>query len=212
MAIARQNLNSNQDYNNCVANCKQLFPNSEAALVACINGCAKVNSPGGLVAIEATASQFQAEVDRIGKREYFTKVRSAARGTLAQLPDIRETERLDPLFRRYVERLTVLMDEGMKLSEADEGNLARFAQEVAWAKLVADIAVAAIARRNDGGGGTGPTCVTKCANEYDQCVSENGCDTSGWICVCCTPCSLQYMGCVARCALPVGGFGGVVIA
>ena len=41
--------NSNQDYNNWVANCKSLFPNSEAALVACINGCAKVNSPARCV-------------------------------------------------------------------------------------------------------------------------------------------------------------------
>ena len=37
--------NRNNDYMDCVNNCKTLFGDDSKALVACINGCAKVNAP-----------------------------------------------------------------------------------------------------------------------------------------------------------------------
>ncbi|MGJ7459026.1 hypothetical protein ACR80S_03345 [Halomonas sp. MA07-2] len=204
--------NSNMDYNNCVANCKSLFPNSEAALVACINGCAKVNAPSQY-GVSAVADQLQAEIQKLGKREFVRHVRVAAKRAFASLPDESEVEKLDAVSRQYIEGVSSLIETGLKWSDSDDAAIARFAQDLAWAKLSTDIAVSAMARKaGDGGGGTGPTCVTQCAQEYDKCVSENGCDTSGWICLCCSPCSLQYMGCVARCVTVGGGIGGIVIA
>lgn len=211
--MARLN-NSNMDYNNCVANCKALFPNSEAALVACINGCAKVNSPAGLaVALDDIGHLLEVETQRIGKDEFLKKIRSAARSAGKELADFDSMERMDPLATQYLAKVTSLIEYGTKLNEWDEEALARYIGEVAWAKFASDVVMSFMARDNSGsGGGSGPTCVTKCANEYDQCISENRCDTSGWVCVCCMPCSLQYMGCVAKCTVVRGGFGGIVIA
>lgn len=202
--------NNNMDYNNCVANCKSLFPNSEAALVACINGCAKVNSPKDY-AVSDEASQIQEEVQKLGRREYLRKIKSAAKNALSQLPDNHEIEKLDAVSREYVEKISSLIEAGLKLSDSDDATIARFAHEVSWAKLGTDIAATVMARISNGGGGGGPTCVTRCANEYDKCMQENNC-TSSFFCICCVPCSLQYMGCVAKCVTVGGGFGGVVIA
>ena len=205
-------LNNNQDYNNCVANCKSLFPNSEAALVACINGCAKVNSPAD--ALRGDIGQLlQAEAQKIGKDEFLKKIRTAARNAGKELTYSESSEKMDPLAMQYIERISGLMEQGAKLTEWDDEALARYLNDVAWAKFATDVVSSVMAKDNPGsGGGSGPTCVTKCANEYDQCISENSCDTSGWICVCCMPCSLQYMGCVAKCTVVRGGFGGIVIA
>lgn len=204
-------LNNNQDYNNCVANCKSLFSN-EAALVACINGCAKVNSPADSLHADI-GHMLEVEAKKIGKDEYLKKIRTSARSAGKELAYTDSSEKMDPLARQYVERISGLLETGAKLTEWDEEALARYLNEVAWAKFATDLVSSVMARDNSGtGGGSGPTCVTKCANEYDQCISENSCDTSGWICVCCVPCSLQYMGCVAKCSMVGGGFGGVVIA
>ena len=203
--------NTNTDYGNCVANCKSLFADNPAALVACINGCAVVNAPKDHAVFDE-ASQFQAEVQKLGRREYLRKVKSAAKNAISQLPDDREIEKLDAVSRQYVERISSLIEAGLKLSDSDDAAIARFAHEVSWAKLGTDIAATVMARMSGGGGGSGPTCVTSCADEYNQCVQENNCDTGGWICICCVPCSLQYMGCVAKCVTVGGGFGGVVIA
>lgn len=204
--------NTNTDYGNCVANCKSLFADNSAALVACINGCAVVNAPKDY-AVFGEASQLQAEVRKLGGREFLRKVRSAAKNAISQLPDDYEIEKLDAVSRRYVERISAVIETGLKLTDWNDAELARFAQEVSWAKLGSDIAATVMARMSsDGGGGSGPTCVTKCAQEYDQCVQENNCDTSGWVCICCVPCSLQYMGCIAKCTVGVGGLGGIVIA
>lgn len=107
--------------------------------------------------------------------------------------------------RRYLEQVHELLQDATQATSWNAPQLASFATEVAWVRLVSDLGVAYMKR----GGGAGldePTCVTKCANEYTKCIGENGCDDSGWVCLCCTPCSLQYSGCVASCTLG-GGLG-----
>jgi hypothetical protein len=41
-------------------------------------------------------------------------------------------------------------------------------------------------------------------------MRENDCSYS-LVCLCCIPCSLQYSGCLARCVVTGGGFGGGVV-
>lgn len=202
--------NSNMDYNNCVANCKALFPNSEAALVACINGCAKVNSPAGAAISTGLGLSFETEVVKVGRDEYLKKIRSAARSAGKVMADFDSMDKMEPLAKQYLSKVNELVEFGAKLTEWDDEAMARYASEVAWAKFATDVVVS-MARDNSGTGGSGGTCVTRCADEYDQCVRENKCNTGGWICVCCMPCSLQYMGCVARCTMRGSGFGGIVM-
>lgn len=206
-------LNNNTDYGNCVANCKSLFADNSAALVACINGCVVVNGPKGDIATSVDeVNQLQAEVQKLGRKEFLRNVRTAAKAASSQLPDDGEVKKLDSVSKRYVERVADLIERAMKLSDWNSEELFRFANELSWGKLSSDIAATAMARLSGGGGGCGGrTCVTKCADEYNKCVEENNCDTGGWICLCCALCSLQYMGCVAKCVTVGGGFGGGII-
>jgi len=204
-------LNSNQDYNNCVANCKSLFPNSEAALVACINGCAKVNGPAE-AGVFTDLAVLQSEFQKKGRPQYCCEVRTAAKKAFSHFPDDRELTKLDPVSRLYIQRSSIFVQNALRLADADDAALIQLINDAAWVKLASDLAGAVMARMNDGGGGTGgPTCVTKCKNEYDKCMAENDCSYS-FFCLCCIPCSLQYSGCIARCVIAGNGFGGVVIA
>jgi hypothetical protein len=175
--------------------------------------CKEEQGKGATIS-SGVSSQLQTEIKRVGLQLYLRKVKSAARKALAQMPDEEEISKLDIVSKRYVEQVGALTERGLKATEWGEEELIQFAQELAWAQLTTSIASTIIAKDNDGGGGgSGKTCVTKCADEYNQCTAENGCDTGGWICICCSPCSLQYMGCVARCVTFSGGIfgGGAVI-
>ncbi len=202
--------NSNQDYNNCVANCKSLFPNSDAALVACINGCAKVNSPAD-AGVFTDLAVLNEEFQKNGREHFCSDVRIAAKKALSGFPDERELTKIDQISRSFVQRTSLVIHEALKLSDADDSAMLKLINDSAWVKLTADLVGSVVARLNNGGGSGGSTCVTKCANEYNQCLTENSCSHS-FVCICCIPCSLQYSGCVARCVVGVGGFGGVVIA
>ncbi len=198
-------------YDDCVANCNSLFAGKDAALVACIQGCAKTTASGSHGVFEAEAREIQAEIEKLGRQEFLKKIRASARNAISNLPDASECEKLDPISRQYLERVTNIIESGLKSSDWDDSELAKYAQEVSWGRLTSNIAAGYMALDNSGGGG-GPTCVTRCEQEYHDCTSENNCETGGWVCVCCVPCSLQYAGCVAKCVTVGGGFGGVVIA
>lgn len=210
--MAKVNNNSTDDYNECVKNCKDLFPN-EPSLSTCISGCAKVSTSSDYGIFSVDASQINDQIQKLGRKEFLRKVKSASKNAYKHLLDADETKKLDDVSTQYIERVTNIIEIGSRSSDWNDSQIIRYAQEVSWGKLSSDIAVSFLARDNPGGGGGGgQTCVSRCAGEYDQCVSENGCDTSGWVCVCCVPCSLQYMGCVAKCVTVGGGFGGIVIA
>jgi hypothetical protein len=157
-------------------------------------------------------SQIQAEVQKLGRQDFFDRIQQAAREAICRLPTDGEIKKLDPLSLRYIEQIKEVISAGLTLSDQGDEELISFAREVAWAKLSSNIASnLIIAMDNNGdGGGSGKTCVSQCADEYNKCVDENDCDTSGWICLCCTPCSLQYMACVARCCRIGGGLGPVI--
>ena len=137
------------------------------------------------------------ELEEAGLRTILSEIQSSARKAFAGLAEV-DTESLNAFGQDYVDRVSHLLRQATDASSWDESRVGAFMGEIRWAKLVTDMQVAFMMRDNDGGGGGG-TCVTQCATEYDQCVTENGCDTSGWVCLCCAPCSLQYMGCVAKC-------------
>jgi hypothetical protein len=182
--------NSNQDYNNCVANCKSLFPNSEAALVACINGCAKVNGPAS-AGIFADLAVLENEFQKSGRAHCCSTVRIAARKALCDFPDERELTKLDSVSRLYVERSAIFIQNAVRLPDADDAALLQLANDAAWVKLASDLAGTVMARPNTGGGGAGGvTCATRCRTEYDQCMTENDC-TYSFFCLCCIPCSRQ---------------------
>lgn len=115
---------------------------------------------------------------------------------------------MKPLARKYFNSVKILTTEAKNASSWNLQHLTRFVGEINWVKHIMDIQAAYL----DNGGGGGQTCVTQCANEYNQCVTENQCDTGGWVCLCCVPCSLQYMGCIGRCSIPgAGSSGGIFI-
>lgn len=46
----------------------------------------------------------------------------------------------------------------------------------------------------DNGGGGGTTSIS-CKDKYDNCMEAHNC-THSTLCICCIPCSIEYMGCI----------------
>jgi hypothetical protein len=153
------------------------------------------------------AAQMQAEIQKLGKGEFLRDVRSAARNAISQLPDSSEVEKLDSTSRQYFEQIAKVVEAGLGMSQWDDQEVTRFVRDVSWAQLCTG--VAAIALQNTGGGPGGQTCPTDCENEYDKCMKEHDC-THSFICICCVPCSLRYMGCMASC-IRKGKSGGLTL-
>ncbi|WP_263358393.1 hypothetical protein [Acidicapsa ligni] len=149
-----------------------------------------------------------------GRRAFLSSVRNSARKAIASLPDSSQVEKLDKFSRRYIEGVSALIERGLKASDWEDEEIAHFAQEISWATLAAQLGNISVYLDNGNGDSGGGTCVSRCADEYQQCYDENSCEDHWYGCLCCVPCSLQYMGCIARCVGFSGGFGGggVVIA
>ncbi len=159
---------------------------------------------------ESVSTQIQIQAEKLGRRQLMQQIGGAAKKAMSQLPGDCEVEKLDAVSRRYLERVTHLIQSGLSASKWDDAEIVRFTGEMAWAQLSTDIISTVIQRDNaDSGGDSGDTCVTRCRKEYEKCVgpTENDCDTGGWGCLCCVPCSLQYMGCVAGCVASIVGIG-----
>lgn len=157
------------------------------------------------------AQLIQAEAERVGLQQILAEIERSARSALADLPGTDEINKLSPLGQRYIEQVSRLLELGSHAARWDEDELNAFVQEVAWGRLLVESTVAVYTRPGFGGGGEGPTCVTLCQREYDRCINEHNCDEDSWICICCSACSLQYMGCVAKCVV-VGRDLGMFIA
>lgn len=45
------------------------------------------------------------------------------------------------------------------------------------------------------------SCTQQCADVYNNCMAANDCTRGGWVCVCCIPCSLVFVTCMASCSI-----------
>lgn len=47
----------------------------------------------------------------------------------------------------------------------------------------------------------GSSCTAQCTDVYNNCMTANSCSRDGWICVCCSGCSLAFATCMALCVI-----------
>jgi hypothetical protein len=150
------------------------------------------------------------EIESLGRRELEARVRRAARRALAAVPD--GWDEHDGPGGKIVGRFSKLFEKGSATRRWSDDELLSYSQEVGWGVRVAQLFEQYLMNNGD----TDPaSCVAGCRKKYDACINDYGCDESGWICVCCIPCSLEYMGCVLGCSDPrkgLFGLGGAVIA
>jgi hypothetical protein len=79
------------------------------------------------------------------------------------------------------------------------------ANEISWMNEL----VTAIAKAKAPNNPDKRDCASRCADEYDSCKDGHcgkGHRPSWYGCLCCMPCSLQYMGCTGRCTITGVGF------
>lgn len=199
-------------YDECVEHCLELFPGNQEALIACIQGCGMVH--GGLFTAPSTvgvASQIETQAWEMGKEGLLKELRVAARQAYASLPDESELRILNATGQRVLGEFRRLIETALQTSDWSVDKLADFAGEVACARLVADVIVLHM-QNNDNSPGTGKTCAGQCLDEYNKCMKEHNCKDDSWICICCSPCSLQYMGCISACVLSFSSAGGGIFA
>ena len=112
----------------------------------------------------------------------------------------------DEAIHRFHTRVSNLLKDILATTDWTDERLIRIAREADWAHT--SMALAALAHTskqstlslsprlpNDGGGG--PTAANKFSDEYDQCMKASSC-TYSLLCLCCVPCSLQYVGCMGK--------------
>lgn len=147
-----------------------------------------------------TTDPFQLAIDT----GILTKIVSSSAMSLRSYPTSSQLQGVDPKIVTLLERGRKLLEAGRSASTFTAAQLKDYAGQVdLYQKEV-------MALKSTGDTtGTGQTCVTKCLDEYNQCKRENSCEYS-IICLCCIPCSIQYSGCVAKCAWP-GASGGPAI-
>jgi hypothetical protein len=151
---------------------------------------------------EDAARQIRSEIEQTGRKVYLQRINSAARQALAQMPGLEEVDKLTGAARLFVERTSVLVTDCLEAPSWDDTQIARFSGEMSWWRLSASVATVAMQR--DNGGGITPA--TNCEDQYEQCLGEHNCLSHGWFCVCCVPCSLQYMRCMSGMIVGAGGF------
>lgn len=129
------------------------------------------------------------------------KIREESQKTLVDFPTAEKIEsmRLTANGKSGAKRIRVLLESASQNSKWTQQNLDDFTNEIEWATMF-------LQRANDSpdGPGGGTTCATNCRTDYNKCMKENDC-TSSFFCLCCVPCSLQYMGCIGRCMGKTGG-------
>jgi hypothetical protein len=153
--------------------------------------------------------QIHSEFQRSDRAAFLRRVSSSAKRAPREALSEADVQSMAGPSAMLLQQVDSPLDAGRGASSFTDAQLASYVREVAWGKLAADMA--AIAMRQKGGGGTGPTCATRCETEYDQCMDEHSC-TSSFLCICCIPCSLQYIGCMRKCIIGIkGGAGGPVI-
>jgi hypothetical protein len=149
------------------------------------------------------AEQIQSEFESTGRKIYLQRINSAARYALAQMPELEDIDKLSGPPRLFVERSSALVTEGLEAPSWSDLELATHAGELGWWRLAASV-VAVAMQRNNGGG---VTPATNCENQYEQCLLEHNCTDHSWVCICCMPCSYQYVRCMAGMVVGAGGFG-----
>jgi hypothetical protein len=160
----------------------------------------------------AIAKQLKLEFQSTDRNAYLSNIEKTAKSVLASLPEKRDGAKVTGALQNFVERLRLLLELGAQASNWSDAQLTKYLRELAWLRTSSEMVGIALLD-NSGGGGGNDTCITKCRKEYDKCINDEGCDTSGWVCICCSACSLQYAGCIARCVDPrKGTFGGGEIA
>jgi hypothetical protein len=147
------------------------------------------------------------DLENLGRRDLLLRIRRASRNAIAGIPEGLDEGRGPGA--QIVRRLITLFGRGAGIDELTDDHLLSLAQEVAWGVRVAKAAESYLMKD---GGGDSESCADRCRKKYDTCINGYGCDESQWICICCTPCALEYMGCVLGCSDPRVGFGGEFFA
>lgn len=163
--------------------------------------------------------------DKIEQAKGIALLKSESAKTLRNFPSakkIEESKDLTDNGKTLFKKIRTFLEEANKVSDKTSfDSYSSILKELDWAMLMMNVATTNtkgsaggkdIAEKQRlpgigmGGGGIfngdgGNTCVTNCKNDYNRCMRENDCSHS-ILCLCCIPCSLQYMGCVAGCSIP----------
>ena len=141
---------------------------------------------------DSVESEFTAEAAKLGRETILRNISIESRKAFSAGDDPEGTD-LDETSKLFIEGVDKLLVGGLDAKTWSDSQLSRFVHELGWAKVAADVVAAAVARDND----DGSTPANRCQTEYDNCMKTSGC-THSFFCLCCVPCSLQYLGCMRK--------------
>ena len=142
-------------------------------------------------------------------KEFFDKITSAARNAQSSMPMPGDFAAADAATKKLFDKLSTLFQDILSTSEWTDERLTSLAREADWAHTSVQLSVSGAGAK---GGDlsrekSGQTPATDCSDEYDKCMQENSC-TYSFPCLCCLPCTVQYVGCMSKILVSHVGGGG----
>jgi hypothetical protein len=147
-------------------------------------------------------SEIRTEIERLGGDDFRRRVESASSQALSGSGAVQPSPELNAVRREYMEQVQRLLEEGQRFSRLSDTDVSRLVCEIQWAVLTSHAIIHLPV--NGGGGGTGLGCAAQCEKDYNDCMRTLSCTRTSWLCLCCMPCSIQYLGCMVKC-----GKGGI---
>lgn len=168
--------------------------------------------------------------------ENVNKLQKAAAKNFSSTPslkDIEQSKELTPYGKKVFKIFRTVIEDANKLNEkSTEDEYNRVVKDLSWAILLlegsnqppqpktnstAKVKSQGIASSGNGffvkvGDGNNKGCAKTCLDNYNACMADLDCnydrDSFLGICLCCAPCSAEYVGCMLACTL--GNGGGVI--
>lgn len=137
-------------------------------------------------------ARYHEECLEQGKKSILLRIEREARDALASLPSDEELKKISKIGQQLISKLSELYASASLASRWEDEKLRSFVDEMAWVKHICDVQISFMDNSNDSDGDSS----TNCVQVYDECIENHGCDTSGWFCVCCAPCSIKYSRCI----------------
>ena len=133
----------------------------------------------------------ETEIEQIKKR-----LQGTARRALAESREEVDYTQVGPGTRAFLSAVDDLRATARSARKWSDVELVAFAGKLSGVMVASEMMDAYVARTASASFG----CFDKCSEDLSRCFVRDGCDKSGWICLCCSSCYVDYLNCKVDCA------------
>jgi hypothetical protein len=144
---------------------------------------------------------LHAEIERLGEREVSRikkRLQARARRALADRPEL-DYDEVGPGTRAFLSAIDDMNRMATRAPKWSEDQFIAFVSKVSGLMVASEMMDAHVRQT-----AASFDCFDKCNEDLSRCFVRDGCDKSGWFCVCCTRCYTDYLDCKWDCVTNPG--------